>query len=95
MKKYKKTYAFRLEAKEEVWLDNNVKVSKLSPSTILRNLIRKEISLETAFTSKQPLPQQTAVSTQNRFGGKTIADWEKELITKKESDAVVSRLTEE
>jgi hypothetical protein len=76
MKKYKKTYAFRLEIKEAEWLDNEVRTQKLSPSTVLRNLIREKISLLAAFT---PKPQTQTTTTVNKFGGKTLQDWENEF----------------
>jgi len=56
MKKYKKTTAFRLEPKELEWLELQCKSKKLSPSTVLRNLIRDRIALDVAL---QPLKIST------------------------------------
>jgi hypothetical protein len=79
MRKYKKIYAFRLETKEELWLDNRVKQSRLSPSTVMRDLIREKISLEAAFT-----PRPTAPEAFNPLAGKTVHDWFKDNAPKKE-----------
>jgi len=73
LQKFKKTYSFRLEPKEQVWIDNRVKTLKLSPSTVIRDLIRKEITIEGSFTP--------------RFGGKTLADWEAEMKVKNQAEA--------
>ena len=69
MQKLKKTYSFRLEAKEADWLDGRSRTTKQSPSTVLRDLIRDKIGLDAALATTKPL--------QN----KTIYDWN---ITKKE-----------
>ena len=88
MKKYKKTTAFRLEPKELDWLENQCKNKKLSPSTVLRNLIRDRIALDVTF---QPRPSVAAPAANASFGGKTLKDWE-EILKKRNEQPTAANM---
>ncbi|MGD0645896.1 MAG: hypothetical protein ABSA75_13400 [Candidatus Bathyarchaeia archaeon] len=81
MKAYSKVFSARLEPKEANWLENRIRGNKLTTSIVIRDLIREKIALEAALT---PRPQQQAAPAVNRFGGKTLQDWERELQKPKE-----------